>query len=63
MDENPELVPLLESRDLAYVIASASSDEGLLEAGVQGAAAIVAARRSRLLRPATPRSSRATRSW
>jgi len=43
IDQSSELKPLLESRGLAYVIASASSDEGLLEAGIEGAAAIVAA--------------------
>lgn len=43
IDENPELAAVLESRNLAYVIASASSDEGLAEAGIEGASAIVAA--------------------
>jgi len=43
MDENKELIPLLEEKELAYVIASGSSENGLREAGVEGACAVVAA--------------------
>jgi voltage-gated potassium channel len=43
VDENPELVSLLEDRNLAYVIGPASSDEVLHEAGIEGARDIVAA--------------------
>jgi voltage-gated potassium channel len=43
LDSDPELAPLLESQGMAYVIASGSSDEGLVEAGVEGASAVVAA--------------------
>jgi voltage-gated potassium channel len=43
MDESKELVGLLEDQNLAYVISSASSEDGLREAGIEGASAIVAA--------------------
>jgi len=43
IDSNPDLAAALESRGLAYVIASASSDEGLTGAGIEGASAVVAA--------------------
>jgi voltage-gated potassium channel len=43
MDPNEELRTRLEAHDLPFVIASAASDEGLIEAGIEGASAIVAA--------------------
>jgi len=43
MDPDVDLVGLLEERGLAYVIGSASADHCLLEAGVEGASALVAA--------------------
>lgn len=43
LDPDDALVPLLETRDLPYVIASADSDQALLDAGIEGAEAIVAA--------------------
>jgi voltage-gated potassium channel len=43
VDENDDLADEFEQRDLAYLIGSASLDETLLEAGIKGASAIVAA--------------------
>jgi voltage-gated potassium channel len=43
VDPDPGLAPRLEELDLAYVVGSASADQCLLEAGIEGASALVAA--------------------
>jgi voltage-gated potassium channel len=43
MDPDADLAPDLEEQGLAYVIGSASADQCLLEAGIEGASALVAA--------------------